>query len=94
MNRDLPQLPAGTHIEFLNITGSGKTEKWSVINRKSTHMLGVIKWHSPWRRYTFQPTHASIYDWLCLRELADFCENATIRHKLMRAHPPLPLSKS
>lgn len=29
--------------------------------------LGTIAWHSPWRRYTFQPAPSSVFDAECLR---------------------------
>ncbi len=36
--------------------------------------LGVVKWHSPWRRYAFFPGADTLYDGSCLHELTTFID--------------------
>jgi hypothetical protein len=62
-------------------SGSGLTRVWYVHNLAKT-VLGRIKWSGSWRTYVFMTTGAEIQlDKGCLREIADFCETETVKHK-------------
>lgn len=71
-----------------------KTDSWDVltIHPNSETVLGVVRWYSPWRRYTFQPAADTIYDTKCLNKIANFCAEQTLKRKRARAlekgHPP------
>lgn len=62
---------------------SGKTRVWSVRSVYGGADLGVVKWHAPWRRYCFFPGPA-LFEEDCLRDIADFVEERTMRHKEAR----------
>ena len=61
-----------------------RTETWEVTSAHGGGLLGYISWHAPWRRYTFRPAAATLYDPACLRELADKCQAETETRKARR----------
>lgn len=61
-----------------------KTETWCVVTNYHECMqsvLGVVKWHAPWRCYAFFPRPDTLYEQQCLHDIAEFCKNATISHR-------------
>ncbi len=61
--------------KFLNFTlshHSTKTSTYHVHSKKGFEFVGIIKWYSGWRRYTFYPKGGTLYDENCLKEIADF----------------------
>jgi hypothetical protein len=62
--------------EFLwvtpNLRPGMKTLTWEVDNKGD--WLGVIRWHTGWRQYIFDPASDSIYSAGCLRDLAAFLD--------------------
>jgi hypothetical protein len=65
------------YLEFSEVAvGFGATRRWNV---KSTHgaELGLVKWHSPWRRYVFHPLACTLLDAACMVELSKFLEDKT-----------------
>ena len=80
-NLDVSRLPA-------------KTQVWTVSPQgEPTETLGQIKWYGAWRKYCFFPQNGTIatytvFEWDCLRDIAQFCEDAT---KLHKQKPELPL---
>lgn len=70
------------YIDIIEVgaSPSGKTKIFHVVNRRNPEDVpGIIKWHGPWRKYVYESGPA-IYDWKCLRQIADFCEAATKEH--------------
>lgn len=63
-----------------------KTKEWLVLGCKSGVTIGVVKWYSPWRRYTFHPSMSTIFDANCLGSIGEFCEYQTRRHKAGKAN--------
>jgi hypothetical protein len=62
----------------------GKTYRWHVLQHGkplARSPLGAIRWAASWRCYAFFPTKDTIYEHICLREIADFCEARTKEHK-------------
>lgn len=57
-----------------------KTRQFSVFSRRTRSLLGYVKWWANWRQYCFFPLN-SLFDKNCLREVAQFCEEATQAHK-------------
>lgn len=70
----------GTYVSFWR-TGqspSGKTIIWKVGNDV---LLGQIKWFAAWRRYCFYPEPETVFEQICLREIAEFIEARTKEHR-------------
>jgi hypothetical protein len=61
-----------------------KTEIWTVVAQGEVR-LGDVRWHAPWRRYTFHPDVDTLYDEECLTEIAIFCGACTRERKKARA---------
>ena len=59
-----------------------KTALWRVVSLNGDH-LGEVKWFGRWRQYAFYPTQSTmtIHNPVCLRQIADFCEEQTIAHR-------------
>jgi hypothetical protein len=62
------------------------THVWAVNSGLVT--LGDVRWYSHWRRYVFEPDAITalrlVFDASCLRTIADFCEEKTLRHRESR----------
>jgi len=56
-----------------------KTETWSVHSHGV--YLGLVKWYAQWRKYAFFPDDGTLFDSLCLSELAGFCATKTQQYK-------------
>ncbi len=50
-----------------------KTKKW-VIKSKRGDCLGVVKWHSAWRQYTFFPEKDTLFNRGCIDDISWFLE--------------------
>ena len=59
-------------LNFINIGTTGKTQFCDVLCNGVT--LGKVKWYAPWRRYTFHPASATIFDRSCLLEIIAFID--------------------
>jgi hypothetical protein len=70
----------GTYIRFVEDTSAAKTNRWEVVTSEGT-IIGRISWYAPWRKYCFSPREDTVYEQVCLREIADFCERETKAHK-------------
>lgn len=57
-----------------------KTKRWSV-KAKDGGALGVISWYGPWRKYAFNTNAGCVFEEICLREIAEFCERETKIHR-------------
>jgi hypothetical protein len=75
---------AGTHIRFAEGPPKPKTLTWYVVNRYDDICLANIEWYAPWRKYAWFPKPNTVYEWVCLREIAQFCEDMTASHRLAR----------
>ena len=62
------------------VSQGAKTRLFSVFSTSNRSLLGYIKWYVNWRKYCFFPLN-SLFDDNCLREIADFCKEATTVHK-------------
>lgn len=38
------------------------------------HELGQVKWYGPWRCYAFFPADGTLFERVCLRDIAAFCD--------------------
>jgi hypothetical protein len=69
----------GTYIRFVEASGidpGKKTLAWDVVGTDGA-FLGEIKWFGRWRKYSFFPAENCIFEWICLREIAQFSEDRT-----------------
>lgn len=68
-------------ISWAGSSTSGKTQIYTVHNSDSGTLLGEVRWHGPWRKYTFVPAAFTVFEEDCLRDIADFCQDQTIAHR-------------
>ena len=73
-------------LEFVSRgkTESGKTRMWGVYSTKGEDpmLLGEVRWHGAWRKYSFFPEALTVFEDECLRDLSFFIEQATRKHRL------------
>ena len=72
-----------SYLVFVLQESDGKrlTDRWHVANRNNASQLGLVTWHAPWRRFTYQPSGPQVLDAMCMREIAGFCEDQTSRQQ-------------
>jgi hypothetical protein len=66
----------GTYIRFVSIgvlPQEEVTERWRV-DAKDGACLGYVSWFGRWRRYSFSPATGTVFEQVCLREIANFIE--------------------
>ena len=75
----------GTYVVFLSwqTTPGVMTNRWDVRSKEDAD-LGLIKWYTSWRKYCFYPNGFTIFEQVCLREIAEFIEQETAAHKAAR----------
>lgn len=78
------EISEGTHIMFIPAPPKPKTKVWWVVNKHDDVHLGWVGWFGKWRKYAFYPKLDTVYEQVCLRDIADFCESATKEHRAMR----------
>lgn len=65
-----------------------KTRAWAIISIEPPHAyLGEIKWFGRWRKYVFFPGADTLFEEICLREIALFIEVRTREHRFARKAP-------
>jgi hypothetical protein len=64
----------------IGVSKSGKTLIWGVEASEDGVDLGQVKWYGPWRKYVFEHGD-NVYEQVCLRDIAQFCEELTKEHK-------------
>lgn len=71
------------YINFIEqpIKSPRKTKVWGVRSKGTGEMIGGIKWLSGWRKYAFFPNMETVYEEICLRDIAEFIERVTEEHK-------------
>ena len=70
----------GTYITFAERPPKPKTKVWAVLSQGGAE-IGTVCWYGPWRKYCFMPAYSSVFEQVCLREIAQFCETETRNHK-------------
>lgn len=59
-------------LQFTQQQSKGKTNIWRVGCNDA--YLGIVKWYSGWRRYTFFPESNTLFDSNCLKEITSFID--------------------
>lgn len=78
-----------TRGTFINIKDLGRvsdravTHLYEVTSRTNGALLGYIKWFAHWRQYSFFPVDC-IMEKVCMRDIADFCEQRTNERRQKR----------
>ena len=62
------------YIDFVLAEEGKKTNIWDVVTAEKCEELGVIKWFSRWRKYSFFPLGGTVYENICLKDIAEFIE--------------------
>lgn len=71
-----------TYIKFVEGSSKPKTKTWIVMsNYEESLELGEISWFARWRKYTFRPKNDTVFEEKCLRDIAQFCQDQTKKHK-------------
>ncbi len=78
-------MKTGTYIQFVEDVPAAKTNRWEVVTVDGGAVIGRVSWYGPWRRYCHFPRENTVYEQVCLREIADFCEAETAAHRKARA---------
>lgn len=72
----------GSWIKFELVGLKPKTRVWEVrANINDGILLGVVQWHSPWRKYCFFTIADVVFEQDCLRDIAEFIVEETKKHK-------------
>lgn len=68
-------------FEGVGKSPSGLTQIWNVWNKDRSAFLGRVKWWGAFRKYVFFPEAGTLYDCVCLRDIAQFLVTKTEDHK-------------
>lgn len=60
-------------FELLPKIEGHKTDRWSVQTNEGIE-IGTIKWYNSWRSYAFHPEPNTIFESICLHDIAEFLE--------------------
>jgi len=72
----------GTHIQFSeHPQPKRKTMVWAVVSIYDKTLLGYIGWFPRFRKFSFFPQKDTVYEEVCLRDIAEFCETMTKRQR-------------
>lgn len=72
----------GTHIQFVeHPQPKRKTMVWAVTSVYDSTLLGYIGWFPRFRKFSFYPQKDTVYEEVCLRDIAEFCETMTKRQR-------------
>lgn len=76
----------GTYITFRfeRLSESGKTKRW-VVESAEGQPIAYVEWGGHWRKYIFFPLSCTIFEEVCLREIADFIQGETKAHRARKA---------
>jgi hypothetical protein len=53
------------------------TKVFNVYAKDGDVLLGVIRWHGPWRKYCYFPEPKTVYEWVCMTDIGSFCKEET-----------------
>jgi hypothetical protein len=75
----------GTHIRFDELTPNPATKRWAVMPKDGSQQIGTVSWYGPWRKYCFFPMAATVFEQVCLKEIACFIERQTQLHRTAKS---------
>ncbi len=59
------------------------TDRWSVVNKKHSIILGRIEWYSPWRQYIFTCLPDCVFSAGCFQDICEFIGEQKAEHDAM-----------
>ena len=59
-----------------------KTSLWIIKTKTDKLTIGLVKWHSAWRKYAFFPIQDSIWEEDCLKDISEFMEEETRKQRI------------
>lgn len=59
-----------------------KTKVWEIVSTKNNITLGIVIWHSPWRKFVFKPEFQTLFSIDCLEDIIKFIDQKQRLHKL------------
>jgi hypothetical protein len=81
--------PSSKFINFVDVSNQYPnriTETYSVqTNDDNAYDLGFVQWYAPWRRYTFMPEPNTVFEPVCLGDIANFIKYLMHQRKNQRA---------
>lgn len=63
------------YVRFVLAEKKLKTNVYNVLSISGDYVLGIIRWHSPWRQYWFEPADDTGWSGGCLDEVRGFIKN-------------------
>jgi hypothetical protein len=76
-------MEARSFITFEPLRPNPNTKVWGVVAKDGGATLGKVKWFGRWRKYAFFAEADTVFEQVCLRDIANFCETETKRHRLL-----------
>jgi|APCry1669189883_1035261.scaffolds.fasta_scaffold299619_1 hypothetical protein len=75
-----------SYITFVygGIPLGNKTAIWRVWTKDEHAIIGQVRWFAPWRKYCFFPSLDTVFEEVCLRDIASFVEARTREHRAAR----------
>ena len=71
----------GKWIKFEQSGDTGKTKIWNVVTKDKGVVLGIIRWHASWRKYSFFPRESTIFETTCLMDIINFIQQEMAKRK-------------
>lgn len=69
-------------LDLMPNQGGRITAQWRVTTNDGVGaLLGLIKWHAPWRKYAFFPADGTLFEPDCLRDMASTLTELTLSHR-------------
>jgi len=68
-------------IRIVEQPSEGRKTRIFYVHSKDGGFLGEIKWYGAWRKYSFFPSPRVVFEEDCLRDIAQFMEEASKKHK-------------
>lgn len=64
-----------------NLEEDRKTEIWHVKTKDLKTMIGTIKWFGRFFKYSFFPAPDTVFEHVCLNDIADFCVELDVNRR-------------
>lgn len=62
------------NLYFKLVGHKPKTDVYEVRAKSDDFVLGIIKWHAPWRQYCFFPTEDTYWSRGCMNQINEFID--------------------
>jgi hypothetical protein len=69
-------------IDFEIGMSTGKTKVYKIVTKDGGAQIGLIKWYSPWRKYSFFPHQNTVFETDCLQDIISFINKLMLERKV------------